>query len=93
MDLEKRDSQNATHDLLTRFRTLSADEAKVMVRIIQGTLNKNIAKELSLSLRTVETRRHNVLKKIGVSSVPELVRLYIELEKTMGRPPEELLAD
>ena len=93
VDLEKRESQNATHDLLTRFRTLSADEAKVMVRIIQGTLNKNIAKELSLSLRTVETRRHNVLKKIGVSSVPELVRLYIELEKTMGRPPEELLAD
>lgn len=91
VDAENRDTQDATHDLLARFRTLTADEAKVMVRIIQGTLNKNIAKELSLSLRTVETRRHNVLNKVGVSSVPELVRLYVELEKTMGRPPEELL--
>jgi FixJ family two-component response regulator len=93
VDLEKRDSQSAMDDLLARFRTLTADEAKVMVRIIQGTLNKNIAKELSLSLRTVETRRHNVLNKVGVSSVPELVRLYVELEKATGRPPEELIAD
>lgn len=93
VDAERRDSQNATHDLLARFRTLTEDEAKVMVRIIQGTLNKNIAKELSLSLRTVETRRHNVLDKVGVSSVPELVRLYVELEKTMGRPPEELISE
>jgi two-component system, LuxR family, response regulator FixJ len=93
VDQENRASQDATHDLLERFRTLTADEAKVMVRIIQGTLNKNIAKELSLSLRTVETRRHNVLSKVGVSSVPELVRLYVELEKTMGRPPEELISE
>jgi two-component system response regulator FixJ len=92
VDLKNQDTQSATYDLVARFRTLTADESKVMVRIVQGTLNKNIATELSLSLRTVETRRHNVLNKVGVESVPELVRLYVELEKTMGRPPEDLLS-
>jgi len=64
-----------------------------MVRVVDGTLNKNIAKELSISLRTVETRRHNVLNKVGVLSVPELVRLYVELEGTLGRAPEKVLEE
>lgn len=91
VDRENQAAQRATQDLLARFRSLTPDEVKVMLRVIQGTLNKNIAKELSISLRTVETRRHNVLNKIGVASVPELVRIYVELEKKLDRPPEELL--
>jgi len=91
VDRENQEAQTATQDVLTRFRSLTPDEVKVMLRVIEGTLNKNIAKELSISLRTVETRRHNVLNKIGVTSVPELVRIYVELEKNLGKPPEELL--
>lgn len=93
VDRINQETQTATQDVLGRFRTLTPDEVKVMIRVIAGTLNKNIAKELSISLRTVETRRHNVLSKIGVTSVPELVRIYVELEKTLGRPPEELLSN
>ena len=92
VDRENQEAQTATQDVLTRFRSLTPDEVKVMLRVIEGTLNKNIAKELSISLRTVETRRHNVLNKIGVTSVPELVRIYVELEKNLGKPPEELLS-
>ena len=92
VDRVNQDAQCVAEDLLSRFQTLSAEEVEVMVRVVGGTLNKNIAKELSISLRTVETRRHNVLSKVGVLSVPELVRLYVELESNLGRPPEEVLA-
>jgi hypothetical protein len=50
-----------------------------------------IARELSISLRTVESRRQKVLAKLGVSTVPELVRAYVEFEQVLGHPPEEVL--
>jgi len=93
VDRENHDAQSEAEDLLSRFRKLSTEEVEVMVRVVDGTLNKNIAKELSISLRTVETRRHNVLNKVGVLSVPELVRLYVELEGTLGRAPEKVLEE
>jgi len=60
---------------------------------VRGMLNKAVARELTISLRTVETRRHNVLQKLEVESVPELVRLYVELEQVLGRPVEEVLLE
>lgn len=79
------------NDVWEKFRTLKLEEVEVMVRVIKGVLNKVIAQELKISLRTVESRRASVLKKIDVTSVPELVRLYVALESECGRPPEDLL--
>ncbi len=90
-DSDNRERRVRTAELMERFKDLTPDEIQVMIRIIEGTLNKNIAKDLSISLRTVETRRHNVLAKVGVDSVPELVRVYVELEQNLGRSPAEVL--
>lgn len=90
-DSERRSTQQQSTALLDRFSTLKDDELTVLERIITGTLNKVIAKELSISLRTVETRRANVLQKVGVSSVPELVRLYVELEQILEQSPVQYL--
>ena len=46
--------------------------------IVQGKPNKLIAKQLNMSIRTIESRRHEVFAKMGVESVAELVRLAIE---------------
>jgi FixJ family two-component response regulator len=48
--------------------------------IVQGKPNKIIAKQLNMSTRTVESRRHEVFAKMLVESVAELVRLVIEGE-------------
>ncbi|NQV23365.1 MAG: response regulator transcription factor [Rhodopirellula sp.] len=79
--------------LIQRFEQLKTEELVVLQGVINGQLNKVIAKELSISLRTVETRRHNVLDKVGVASLPELVRLYVELEQAIGQPPGPYLMD
>ncbi len=80
-------------EMLSRFRELTAEEVHVMERIVEGALNKVIARDMGLSLRTVEGRRASVLKKVGAASVPELVRQYVEIETVYGRRPSELLLE
>ncbi|HTN77830.1 MAG TPA: response regulator [Pirellulaceae bacterium] len=58
-----------------RFAELSSDETAVMMKMLRGLPNKRIAAELDIGLRTVELRRANVLKKMQVDSLAELVRL------------------
>lgn len=90
-DSERRAANQANKSLIQRFEQLKPEELVVMQGVIDGQLNKVIAKELSISLRTVETRRHNVLEKVGVASVPELVRIYVELEQVLGQTPFQYL--
>ena len=90
-DRDKREEKQEHDDLLQRFSTLKPEEVEVMTRIVRGTLNKVIAHDLKISLRTVETRRHNILEKTGSDSVAELVRAYVKLETVLGRSPEEAL--
>jgi len=53
---------------------ITAREADVIERVVQGLPNKHIARELSISLRTVETHLYNVFRKCGVRSRTELIR-------------------
>lgn len=63
-----------------RLATLSVEEYDVMQRMVAGKLNKVIANELLISLRTVETRRHKVLEKMQADSLAELVRMVVEAD-------------
>ena len=60
--------------------SLTDGERAVMRLLMAGKMNKNIAKELDLGLRTVELRRHQIMKKLQVDSVAELVRLVLEAD-------------
>jgi RNA polymerase sigma factor (sigma-70 family) len=62
-DSERRAAYEANKSLIQRFEQLKPEELVVMQRVIEGQLNKVIAKDLSISPRTVETRRHNVQEK------------------------------
>lgn len=64
--------------LLAMIAQLTPAERKVMEMIVAGTANKVIAKELGVSVRTVEYRRHAVLTKMQAQSVAELVGLVME---------------
>ena len=67
-------------EIQERAAFLTPAERTVMNLIVQGQPNKIVAKQLNLSIRTVESRRHEVFTKMGVQSVAELVRLAIEGE-------------
>ena len=58
-----------------RLATLTPREFEVFRLVIAGMLNKEIAAELGVTLRTIKTHRGRVMQKMGVLSVAELVSL------------------
>jgi FixJ family two-component response regulator len=59
--------------LLERLGRLSAREREVMVHVVRGRLNKQIAADLDIALQTVKQHRGRVMEKMQVRSVAELV--------------------
>jgi two-component system response regulator DctR len=55
-----------------RLQSLSEREREVMARVAAGKLNKVIADELHIAIRTVEVHRARVFSKLGVRSAAEL---------------------
>jgi DNA-binding NarL/FixJ family response regulator len=55
-------------------------EKEVLERVAQGNSTKQIADQLGISIRTVESHRINMLKKMKVSNSAELIRKAIELK-------------
>jgi FixJ family two-component response regulator len=61
-----------------RLAALSEREREVLVLLVDGGSNKRIARELSISPRTVEIHRANMMQKLGAKHVAEAVRLYFD---------------
>ena len=60
---------------LARLQQLSKRELDVARLVLNGRLNKQIADDLTISMRTVEVHRANIFTKMGVRSAVELARL------------------
>lgn len=60
-----------------RVRVLSPREREVVQLLAEGQSNKEIARELGISLRTAETHRTNVMRKLDLHSLSDLVRYAI----------------
>ncbi|MCZ4292853.1 response regulator [Vibrio sinaloensis] len=58
--------------------TLSKREADVLKEIVNGSGNKEIADALHISVRTVETHRLRIKKKLGATSTAALVKLALQ---------------
>ena len=61
--------------ILARMATLSPREGEVLDGLVQGRANKVIAHDLSISARTVEVYRANVMTKLKAASLSELVKM------------------
>lgn len=70
----ERDAQMELQALRSRFSLLTTREREVAERVVQGLLNKQIAAELDISEGTVKVHRRSIMRKLGVRSVPDLVR-------------------
>jgi DNA-binding NarL/FixJ family response regulator len=56
---------------------LTGREREVLQGVVEGKTNKEIAAELGISFRTVETHRESLMKKLGIRTVAELTRFAI----------------
>ena len=65
--------------LKQRYAQLSEREREVLGLIVAGLTNKEVARALALSPRTVETHRANVFAKLQAESLAQLIRQYAAL--------------
>jgi FixJ family two-component response regulator len=68
-------------DIRERIALLSDRERQVMDLVVKGLLNKQVAAELGIVEITVKVHRRRVMQKLGVSSLPELVRLVVRAQR------------
>lgn len=66
------------NDEVNNLEKLTPKEIEVLTGIVNGTSNKDIAKDLSISVRTVETHRYNIMKKTDTNSIIELIKFAIK---------------
>jgi FixJ family two-component response regulator len=79
LEAEQRRRRTHARALHARFDTLSAREREVLVHIISGKLNKQIAFDVGITERTIKAHRASIMDKLNVQSVAELVRFAQEL--------------
>lgn len=74
---KERQQRLEKRQFLERINRLSEKELEVMELMLEGLPNKVIASRLGVSMRTVETRRHNVFVKMEVANIADLVRVVV----------------
>ena len=74
-DRARRKNDIQTHELRERYNSLTARERQVMSLVCAGLMNKQSAAKIGISEITLKVHRHNVMKKLGAKSLPDLVRM------------------
>lgn len=75
IEQHKKEQERRQHEeILAR---LTAREQQVLERIVAGRLNKQIAGDLDISIKTVEAHRANIMEKLEVTTVADLMKIAL----------------
>lgn len=85
---EQRLQATEKNDARRLLDSLTPREFEVMELVITGMLNKQVGAELGMAEKTVKVHRGRVMQKLGLTSVPELVRL-VQRAGVTPRPRHE----
>jgi two-component system, LuxR family, response regulator FixJ len=83
IDLRRRESEMQKLDVANRLKSLTEREQEIVKMVVEGSLTKQIAKQLGISAKTVEVHRSRITKKLGVKSVVQLVRMVVQSSAPM----------
>lgn len=81
-DARTRRTRRERQNVQSRIEQLTPREQEIMDLLVLGKTNKAVAFELGISQKTVDFHRANILDKVGVGSVVELVRLMQKARKS-----------
>ena len=85
-DRARRESDSALAALKERFDMLSSREREVMLGVVAGRLNKQIANDIGIAESTVKVHRTNLMRKMKARSLPELSRMADTLNVRRPQP-------
>lgn len=69
-------------EIQDKYDTLTSREREVIVMIVRGMLNKQVAAELGITEITIKVHRRHILQKMKARSLPALVRMVEKLRLT-----------
>lgn len=72
------------NEIASRIARLTAREREVMENVVEGQPNREIARQLGISPRTVEVYKARMMEKMQAHSLPELIRLVLNFRKNSG---------
>jgi FixJ family two-component response regulator len=85
-DRAHRESDRVLAALKERFDMLSSREREIMLRVLGGRLNKQIANDIGIAESTVKVHRVNLMRKMKARSLPELSRMADLLNIRLQQP-------
>lgn len=74
---ERHDQVQTRRNREAMLGRLTAREQQVLERIVAGRLNKQIADDLGISIKTVEAHRANIMEKLQVTTVADLMKVAL----------------
>ncbi|WP_256372587.1 response regulator transcription factor [Aliivibrio sp. EL58] len=74
--LQLSDRQCKDLDVKRAYQNLTSREQEVLQLIVKGFKNQQMSDSMCVSLRTIEVHRSNLMKKLGVNSVVDLIMRY-----------------
>jgi FixJ family two-component response regulator len=77
----RRDEDAAAAQSRERFAALTPREREVLELVVSGLMNKQVAERLRLSEVTVKVHRAQIMRKLGVRTLADLVRLADRIER------------
>lgn len=87
LDGQRRRASMEQAEVQTRLSCLNSKEHEVLKRLASGLPNRTIAKELDLSIRTIEIRRGAMMKKLGLKTPEELLGFAMTVYKGRDGAP------
>jgi len=88
VDRQAREAAAPRDEIKRRIAGLTPRERQVMDKLVDGLISKEIAFDLCVSTRTVEGHRREVLRKMGVTSVAQLVRMVMSVRGAVEHSEE-----
>ena len=79
-DRVRRENEDSLTGLRARFEDLTPRERAILVEVVQGRLNKQIAGDMGITETTVKVHRSNMMRKIEAASLPDLCRMADKLK-------------
>lgn len=80
LDRESRQHNEEIKGLRSHFDVLTAREREIMELVVAGDSSKIIGKKLGISSRTVDIHRSNIMRKLNIRSIAELVQSRLALD-------------
>ncbi len=83
-DASARQREAVRSSIQQRLETLTPRESEVLDKVLEGKTNKEIAADLGISVRAVESHRARVMERTEADSVAELVRMVLTVRPAEG---------